>query len=56
MDRQDALLMLQRFVIELTLAGIESKEDYRKWAKGNDELMCELFDYVPEDGMPKVAH
>ncbi|MBD3281138.1 hypothetical protein GF391_00130 [Candidatus Uhrbacteria bacterium] len=56
MDRQDALLMLQRFVIELTLAGVESKEDYRKWAKGNDELMCELFDYVPEAGMPKVAY
>lgn len=56
MDREDALVMLQQFVIELSLAGVKSKEDYRLWAKDNEELLCELFDYEPEEGMPKVAH
>ncbi len=55
MDRQDALVMLQQFILELNADGIESEADYRTWAKDQEELLCELFDYEPEDGMPKMA-
>ena len=56
MDRQDALVMLQQFVIQLTLAGVESKKDFRLWAKDHEDELCELFDYEPLDGMPKMGY
>jgi len=54
-DRQDALVMLQQFVLELSSAGIESKAEYRNWAKDNEGILCDLFDYEPEDGMPRMG-
>jgi len=54
-DRQKALMMLQQFVLELGIAGIESKTDFRLWAKDNDDLLEELFDYERDVDMPRVS-
>lgn len=54
MEAQDSLLMLQQFIIELNLSGVETREEYRLWAKDNDCLLCRFFDYKPYPGTPKM--
>jgi hypothetical protein len=54
-DRQDALVMLQQFVVELGIVGIETKAEFRLWAKDKDDLLEDLFDYNREVGMPRIS-
>ena len=55
MDKQSAVVLLQQFVVGLSLAGVESKHDFRLWAKDKDDLLEDLFDYEREADMPRVS-
>jgi len=56
LEKQQVLLRLRQFVAELDAAGVQSKGDYRAWAQDYEALLCDLFDYKPEQGMPRMGH
>ncbi|MDF1497076.1 MAG: T4 RnlA family RNA ligase [Patescibacteria group bacterium] len=55
MDKHSALVMLQQFVVEMGIAGIDTKQDFKLWAKDQEDILEELFDYERGADMPKVS-